>query len=429
MRTIKLFQKDPYLKNCTSEITEISEDAKGFLLVLDKTVFFPTGGGQSCDKGTINGVKVLDVFEKNGTVFHLIENTSGDNVFRPGDSVSCEIDWDHRFTNMQRHCGEHILSGIFFREYGGVNRGFHMGENYMTIDISLEENPDITTLTWDMAMKAERLANEVIWSDAPVITRYYDTREEAANLPLRKKLTIEKDISIVCVGDVRNPSDCVACCGTHPKTAGQVGVIKILRLENYKGMFRIYCEAGQKALSIFDDYHETLTEIGNRYSAAPETVKEKLAVHEEKTKLLRDELYRLKTALISSHTGKISAALQNIRETGSAGFSSSEASETELKYSGSSILVKEYDDLSVDDLLKIGRNLELDCIKLLLIVSRREKTVLLFSNGATECGKIVKETASIYQGKGGGNKNNARAIFPKDEYIDTFIDLLEKHLR
>ena len=128
----------------------------------------------------------------------------------------------------------------------------------MTIDISLEDNPDFKSLTWDMVKKVEMYANEVIWSNAPVITRRYETYEEAKDLPLRKALAIEKDISIVCVGSIDNPSDCVACCGTHPATAGQVGVIKILKLENYKGMFRIYCEAGRRALEIFDDYTPAL---------------------------------------------------------------------------------------------------------------------------------------------------------------------------
>ena len=116
-------------------------------LVLDSTIFFPTGGGQSCDLGTINGVEVIDVFEKENIVYHILKGC--DASIETGDTVSLEIDWDRRFDNMQRHCGEHILSGIFFRLFGGVNRGFHMGEDYMTIDISLEADENYSEINWE----------------------------------------------------------------------------------------------------------------------------------------------------------------------------------------------------------------------------------------------------------------------------------------
>ena len=409
MSTKKLFQQDAYIKSCDAKIIGISELEGKFLVELDQTVFFPTGGGQSCDKGKINNLEVVDVYEREDHIYHQIQFSDSNKVLSIGDEVYCELNWEHRFLNMQRHCGEHILSGIFYREYGGVNRGFHMGENYMTIDISLEDNPEFKTLTWDMVKKAEMYANEVIWSNAPVITRRYDTYEEAKDLPLRKALAIEKDISIVCVGSIENPSDCVACCGTHPATAGQVGVIKILKLENYKGMFRIYCEAGRRALELFDEYHETLTTIGNRYSATPETVLEKLTAQEVKIKGVRDELHRLKVALINAHTDELTDILNSNKD--------------------NAILVKEYDDLSIDDLLKTSKGLPLEKTKLLMVVSRREQTILLFSNGKVDCGKLVKENAPIYQGKGGGNSTSARAIFPKEDSIDIFIDLICKHLR
>lgn len=414
MNTLKLYQKDRYLKKCNANIKEILPYEKGFTLILDQTIFFPTGGGQSCDIGKINNFAVNNVYEKENIVFHEVQCNNSNIVFNVGDEVSCEIDWNHRFLNMQRHCGEHILSGIFFREYGGINRGFHMGDSYMTLDISLEENSEYKTLTWEMAKSVEKLANEVIWSNAPVIIRYFENKQEASELPLRKPLTIDKDISIVCVGDINNPSDCVACCGTHPTTAGQVGLIKILKVEHYKGMFRVYCEAGEKALNIFDNYHEILTALNNKYSANTDDLINKIAVQDEKTKAVKSELSKLKQSVIKSRIADLSDALKSIN-------SSSQ---------NSKLFIKEYDDMKVDDLLNIGRPLtsELPSI-LLLIVSRPNKTILLFSDGKINCGKLVKENAPIYQGKGGGNDTNARALFPKEEYIDTFLDLLDKHLK
>ena len=225
MNTKRLFKDDVYLKNAQACITSLSEVDGKALVTLEQTIFFPTGGGQSCDQGTINGLRVLDVYQDAQNIYHLVDTTA--DGLKTGQQVVLNLDWEHRFDNMQRHCGEHILSGIFHREFGGVNRGFHMGDKYMTIDISLEDDPAFTKITWDMAMLAELEANKVIWQNLPVITRHFEDRSEAESLPLRKALNIDDDITIVCVGSIENPSDCVACCGTHPSSAGQVGMIKI----------------------------------------------------------------------------------------------------------------------------------------------------------------------------------------------------------
>jgi alanyl-tRNA synthetase len=409
MKTTKLFLRDTYLKEYTATLIEATSCKEGFILVLDQTIFFPTGGGQSCDKGNINNFEVIDISERDGIIYHTVQCNNSNIVWGIGQKVFCQLDWDHRFLNMQRHCGEHILSGIFYREYGGVNRGFHMGDEYMTIDLSLEERAEFTSLTWDMAMKAEFFANQVIWSNAPVTVRFFEIREEADSLPLRKALAFDEDISIVCVGDISNPADCVACCGTHPSTAGQVGLIKILKIESYKGMFRVYCEAGERALKIFDEHHEVLSKLNNKYSANTKDLIEKISVQDDKSKAAKNELHILKQSVIGSRIASI---------------------EEELKLTPNArILVKEYGDMKVDDLLNIGRPLVPQLKTLLLIVSKQDNTLLLFSDGKIDCGKLVKENASIYQGKGGGNNTSARALFPKFESIETFIDLLDKHLR
>ena len=211
MKTIKLFQSDVYKRSTEAIVSNIDRNVahNSISIVLDQTVFFPTGGGQSCDLGTINGIKVVDVFEKDDILYHILEGC--DSTIQVGDKVSLEIDWKRRFDNMQRHCGEHILSGIFFKLFGGVNRGFHMGEDYMTIDISLEADERYTEINWDMAMQAELETNKVIWENTPVSVYRFDTKAEAEKMPLRKALNLEKDISIVTIGDISNPADSVAC--------------------------------------------------------------------------------------------------------------------------------------------------------------------------------------------------------------------------
>lgn len=409
MSTIKLYQQDVYLKECSARILSVDEDR----ILLDQTVFFPVGGGQSCDIGTIDDKRVLDVFEKEDLVWHQLNTTAG---LAEGQQVNCCIDWDRRFDNMQRHCGEHILSGICYREFGGINRGFHMGKDYMTIDISLEEDPSITEITWEMAKHAELCTNQVIWSDAPVTVLRFETREEAAKMPLRKALAIDEEISIVCVGDIRNAADCVACCGTHPSTAGQVGLVKIYKVEHYKGMFRIYFEAGKRALMDYDAKHDLISTLGNRYSAGPDDLADKLDAREAHAQAVKDQLHTLRQSVIQTRT-------ESIREDIAIMKSSDNPEEQ------NHILIYEFDDMKTNDLLNIGKPLIKEISSLLLIISPSDNTLLLFSDGSCDCGRMIKDHASVCHGKGGGNATSARAIFPKRELLDTFIDLLDKHLK
>ena len=120
MNTVKLYQKNVYLKEFDAKITSLHTDGEDIIITLDQTAFFPTGGGQSCDRGNISGFEVTDVYEENGHIFHRLKSGASAGNLGEGDAVSGQIDWEHRFDNMQRHCGEHILSGMFFREYGGV---------------------------------------------------------------------------------------------------------------------------------------------------------------------------------------------------------------------------------------------------------------------------------------------------------------------
>lgn len=401
MNTIRRFKEDVYLKECTAKITGLSDKDGHLHITLDQTVFFPTGGGQSCDIGTIANLPIIDVYETADDIFHVTDQKA--HGLSIGDEVAITIDWPHRFDNMQRHCGEHILSGIFYALFGGVNRGFHMGEEYMTIDISLEEKPEFDKISWEMAKEAEFHANQAIWSNLPVITRHFDKREDAENLPLRKALAFDEDITIVCVGDASNPADCVACCGTHPSTAGQVGMLKIYKVESNKGMFRIYFEAGQRAFRQYQAHFDVLTTLENKLSAGSSDLLAKYEAQQEKNKEIRNQLYHLKKSVIAREI-------------------------SDIKSSITPAFVKKYDKLSINDILDIGKELKGLIPTIAFLVHEPSNTVLLFSD-QYDCNKLVKENADIYGGKGGGNKNSARAIFSKAEYVDTFIDLIEKHLR
>lgn len=445
METKKIYQEDRNLYNLQTEIIDArpvsgSDDA---LLVLSETIFFPGGGGQSCDLGTIKLLsaatdsagadtsiyEVIEVFEKDNEILHRVKggaplvemvngaagthgsdaepanSTSGNN---PSNGIGCEIeiDWDRRFDNMQRHCGEHILSGVFYDLYGGVNRGFHMGDDYLTIDISLEDKPEYVgkEITWDMAMAAELRTNEIIWKDLPVVPHHFDSREEAEKMPVRKALAIDDDITIVTIGDPTHPADSVACCGTHPTTTGQVGLLKIFKVEPNKGMYRIFFDAGKRALNDYGKRFDTLGKFEKDLSAGLPDIMEKYAAKQEKQREVRDRLYHLTKAVIASEQERILSELNE---------------KTVYKYS----------ILSLDDLIELGRGLtgKLDSVDILFLLHEPSLTLLLFSD-KNDCGKLVKENASVFNGKGGGNQNFARAIFGREDDANMFIDAVGKLL-
>lgn len=414
MRTIRLFKEDVYKKEASAKVTSVAERDGKTIVTLDRTIFFPTGGGQTCDLGTIAGIPVADVYEYEDEIYHQLSDSDGTAAARPalaaGDEVILELDWARRFDNMQRHCGEHILTGIFYREWGGINRGFHMGDDYMTIDIALEEEARADSLTWEMCLEAERLTNEVITADLPIITRHFDTFEEAAKEPMRKKLTIQRDITLVGIGKPEYDWGCVACCGTHPSATGQVGLVKIFKLEHNKGMYRIYFEAGRRAFEKYQQQFEALNTLCGKLSAGTDDVLDKFLSLQEKNKEVRNQLHFLKKDVLAKEAESILA---------------------ELAASAASVLpVRKYSLLTLDDLVSLSREIGPAVKKIYFLVHEPSHTVLLVSDGKkTDCGKLVKENASIYNGKGGGNQTMARAIFTKDEYVDTFIDLIEKHLR
>lgn len=394
MKTIKLFQSDVYKRSTEAIVSSIDRNVahNTISIVLDQTVFFPTGGGQSCDLGTINGIKVVDVFEKDDTLYHILEGC--DSAIQVGDKVSLEIDWKRRFDNMQRHCGEHILSGIFFKLFGGVNRGFHMGEDYMTIDISLEADERYTEINWDMAMQAELETNKVIWENTPVSVYRFNTKAEAEKMPLRKALNLEKDISIVTIGDISNPADSVACCGTHPSTAGQVGMVKIYKIEPNKGMFRIFFEAGQRALAHYDMRFDIMTKLENDLSASYTNLISKYEIQKEKAKQVKDRLYHLSKELIKREIADLRDCSDKVRH---------------------------YSFLDSNDIIEIGNALSPEINNTLCLIDDLTNTVFLFSN-SIDCGKLVKENAPKLDGKGGGGRNFARAVFSSAEKAVKFID-------
>ncbi len=423
MKSTKLYENNAYLRTCRAVVKTVGVlDSPALcpehtcMIIFDQTVFFPEGGGQSCDVGTAafaadpeHVFNVTKVEADYGQVNHTMTGTAP--LPAPGDEMILTIDWEHRFDNMQRHLGEHILSGAFYRLFGAVNKGFHMGDDYMTIDLDFDGSvqdklgkPHYDRVTWEMAEEAEIEANRVIWADAPVTRSHFDTREEAEKMPLRKKLAFDEDISIVTVGELPEPYDCVACCGTHPSSAGQVGLIKIYKIEPNKGMSRIYLECGQRALRHYEKRLDDMYDIACDMSCGLEDLKEKYEIAGEKTRAIHDRLNNMIRRVVSAEAESIISC-------------------------GEKTAVRYYDDLTTDDLLSIVKQLdrlgkadENEMPELIVLVCTAENTVILASPaGSADCGKIVKENAPAFSGRGGGKPEMARAMFGAADDLKKFV--------
>ena len=253
METEKLYYQDPFMGEFTATVLACEEAKNGYQVVLDRTAFYPEGGGQPADHGTLGGSNVTDVHEKDGVIFHTC-----DQAVEIGETVTGRIDWARRFDHMQQHSGEHIISGILCRDYRCDNVGFHMGADTVTIDY----NADIS---WEQALDAQRKANEVIWADQATEIAY-PSPQELATLDYRSKKELTGKVRIVTFPE----ADCCACCGTHVLRAGQVGIIKVLSCQKFREGVRLEILCGKRALDYLCRTYDQARAIGQQLSVKPQ---------------------------------------------------------------------------------------------------------------------------------------------------------------
>ena len=408
MSTERIYRKDVYADANEALVTSVREKNGCDVIACDTSVFYPEGGGQPSDTGTVSLAGTSSVYEVLrasdedlfGDVWHETDAPAG--TFKAGDSVVLTIDWDLRFRNMQRHCGEHMLSGVMHGLFGGVNRGFHMGDGYITIDIDLggrmlsEEELDL----------AESAVNEAVWADLPVTVTWFDDYESSLALPVRKQVPHDGKVSVVTVGDKADPFDCIACCGTHPASSAEVGLVAIYKCEPNKGMNRIYFDCGKAAFEKLSADSAMLTDAAKRYSCSPSDLCSRLDAEAENVSALKARLASLSAYVKDAEKERILADLK-----------------------GSKVYSYESDVLSTDELLKLGFSVinETEGL-LLLMMDAASNTCLLFSSGEAMCGDLVKANAPGFGGKGGGRPDNARALFTRSSDMHAFADAVTASL-
>lgn len=272
--TERLYELQPNLDTCQAEVFSCEQTEQGWRIELNKTVLFPEGGGQLCDRGTIAGVEVLSVFEENGRVFHVCET-----AIPVGSQVNVELDKALRQYHSQQHTGEHILSHAFWKLFGAVNIGFHSDEERITIDLDQE-------LDREQCARAERYANEQIWRNGKVDILYRN-REDMDDLNVRK-VTDKADGLLRVV--VIEGGDVCTCCGTHVERTGSVGMIKIVSIQRHRGGTRLEAVCGSRALEDYASKVELVYQLSCNLSCGVDTMGERIESLKAETRNLSARL-------------------------------------------------------------------------------------------------------------------------------------------
>ncbi len=252
METEKLYYADAFMTDFSARVLSCEPDKGKYLVTLDRTAFYPEGGGQPADSGTLGGASVVDVHERGGVIVHTC-----DAPLEVGATVSGQIDWPRRFDHMQQHSGEHIISGILCEMFDCDNVGFHLGADAVTIDYN-------AVIPWEGLLEAEARANAVIWADKEAeIT--FPAPDELEQMTYRSKKALTGAVRIVTFPE----ADRCACCGTHVRRAGQVGLVKVISCQKFREGVRIEILCGKRAVDYLSAVFEQGRAVGQRLSVKP----------------------------------------------------------------------------------------------------------------------------------------------------------------
>jgi alanyl-tRNA synthetase len=284
----KLYYERPYVKQFEAEVTACTPDKDGkYLVRLNRTAFYPEGGGQPADTGILGDAIVYDVREKPEGIVHITDRPLPEKSL-----VTGILDWDRRFSHMQNHSGEHLFSGVVHKYYGYDNIGFHMGKDEVTVDFN-------GILTMEQIEEVEAEVNDLIWQNIPVLETY-PSKEELDAMDYRSKKELSGQVRIIEFPG----ADVCACCGTHVTTAGEIGILKVTGLARYKGGVRVSLLCGRDALLDYGRKLKAVQGISVSLSAKPDSVVEAVSKLKEESMKKDGDLSRLTRELLERKTAE-----------------------------------------------------------------------------------------------------------------------------
>ena len=398
----RLYYRDAYIKKFESRIVDrgLSEDGKPYV-ILEETAFYPTGGGQPCDEGSINGIRVIDVEEVDGHVRHILSKALPEEV----NEVSCELDWQRRFDHMQQHLGQHILSASFVELYDAKTVGFHLGKERVTIDI------DVDNISEEMIQRVESLANDIVTDNRPIEAKFIE-HGELDQYPLRKTPKVTENIRLVIVPDF----DYNPCGGTHPAHTSEVGMIKILDWERNKNTIRIAFVCGLRALYQLDSDHTTVKKLKQLLSASDYEVTQKVERLIEEKRELEKTMKQWQDKLLEAEA----VSLLNDGE----------------KLGQAIVVSQVFQNRTIQDLQKlVGAIVSKSDCSIAFLAAQNDKIQFVFGRGKgveADMNVLLKEILSKIDGKGGGTAFTAQgggssSISPQ-ELLSDAMQLLKSRL-
>ena len=367
--TEQLYYQDSYIKDFEAVVLSCIPNGNHFEAVLDRTAFFPEGGGQCADTGVLHienrEIQVFDVQERNGEIIHFI-----DKEILPGQAVIGELDFQERFSKMQQHTGEHIISGIVHRRFGYENVGFHLGKEEVTMDY---DGP----LTPEELRSIEYEANQVV-AENREIRAYFPGTEELEKIPYRSKKELQGKIRIVEIQDC----DICACCAPHVKTTGNVGLIKITNAIRYKGGMRLWITCGMRALEDYNQKEASVVQISNMLSAKQQEVTDAVKRLTEEIQQLKEKAAKMQERLVM---GYLESEKEALKENPNANLL---------------LFEKELDAVAMRNFVNAGMELTKGVCGVFIGDEKQGFRYVLGSSG--DIREIGKKLNEAFQGKGGG---------------------------
>jgi len=398
--TERLYYQDSYLKEFKARLIKKVRIDDQPAVVLDRTVFYPTSGGQPYDIGVIQDVSVVEVVEEGKEIIHILKKELKREI---NSEVIGKIDWERRFDHMQQHLGQHILSGALIKTCDLETVSFHLGEEVCTLDVIKEE------LTEKEVKKAEECANEIIFENRPVKCYFVEGEEELKRLYLRKMPERKGKTRIVEVEDF----DLSACGGTHCRTSGEVGLIKVIRWEKKGEKIRLEFICGQRAWKDYSWKHELVKNISHRLTVKDSELDEVIERMLEERKEIKKELKDFKEKLQAYE------ALDLLHN------------EVTIK-DNIKVINKLFEDKTVDEVRRLANKIITleECV--LLFGIKRERASLLLARSETlnyDMNRLIEETCKFINGKGGGTPNFAQGGGTNMGEIDKALNFALEHFQ
>ena len=406
--TERLYYQDSRLLEFDARVISLSELDDGQIAVtLDRTAFYPTGGGQPTDTGTLGDARVVDCIDaEDEGVLHVIQGPAPE----VGDTVHGKIDWLRRLDHLQQHTGQHILSAAFVQLFDAPTLSFRVLEHECEIDVALVDPTD------ERIEQAVDLANQIIWESRPISIRQV-TAEEAATLPLRKEPARAGDLRLIEIGDF----DLTPCGGTHASSTGEVGVILVRTWERAKGLTRIHFMAGVRALADYRKANQTAREVAELFSAGRDDSPALVARLVEENKKLRRRVGDLEQIACRVEADELLHD-STVRD---------ELSQVAAK--GIRIIAKVFDDRDAESLKQLALAL-IAHPNIVAILGSRDGDAgrLVFARSADAAGDmntLMREACSVIDGRGGGKADMAQGGGKNVEKLTEAIELASEHLQ